>query len=271
MHGSIGFVPTMGALHGGHASLLRRSVAENELTVASIYVNPAQFDDPDDLAAYPGGLDADLGVCESLGVDQVLVPDRDEIDEDAYRYRVEETEFSRELCGGHRPGHFTGVLTVVMKLLNLVRPDRAYFGEKDFQQCLLVGGMTEAFFLDVVIVACETVREDDGLAMSSRNALLTDASRQLAARLNEVLRSAHADQAARAELEGLGFTVDYVISRLGRRFAAASLPGRRGAVRLIDNVALEEGGGQGPDNGQMRSGRPESIIGGHPSRRRYVR
>ena len=238
--GMIGFVPTMGALHAGHASLLRRSVAENDNTVVSIYVNPAQFDDPDDLAVYPKSLDADLEMCESLGVDQVLVPDRDALYADGYRYRVEENEFSRELCGAHRPGHFTGVLTVVMKLLNLVRPRRAYFGAKDFQQWRLIRDMAAAFFMDVDIVACATVRESDGLALSSRNALLTGESRQLAARLNEVLRSARSDQAARAELDRLGFSVDYVVSRSGRRLAAVSVPVGHGAVRLIDNFELSD-------------------------------
>ena len=247
--GDIGFVPTMGALHDGHASLLRRSVAKNANTIASIYVNPAQFEDPDDLAGYPRLLDADLKLCESLGVEHVLVPARDEIDADGYRYRVEETEFSRELCGAHRPGHFSGVLTVVMKLLNLVRPRRAYFGAKDFQQCLLIRRMTEAFFMDVEIVACETVREDDGLAMSSRNALLTDESRKLASRLNRVLRSPGSDQAVSEELERLGFSVDYVVSRYGRRFAAVSVPARQGSVRLIDNVKL------GCDNGSSSPAR----------------
>ena len=230
--GAVGFVPTMGALHDGHASLLRRSVAENDCSVASIYVNPTQFNDPDDLAAYPVDVGRDLLLCESLGVDHVLIPAREEIYADSYRYRVEETEFSRQLCGAHRPGHFTGVLTVVMRLLNLVRPRRAYFGAKDYQQCLLIGGMAEAFFMDVEIVACETVREHDGLAMSSRNALLTRESRKLAAKLNRALRSPDSDQAVAEELERLGFSVDYIVSRFGRRFTAVSVPGRQGPVRV---------------------------------------
>lgn len=238
--GAIGFVPTMGALHAGHASLLRRSVAENDRTVASIYVNPAQFDDPDDLAAYPRLLSADLELCEALGVDQVLVPERDEIYADDYRYRVEETRLSRELCGANRPGHFTGVLTVVMKLLNLVQPDRAYFGAKDYQQYLLIRDMATAFFIDVEIVACETVREENGLAMSSRNALLTPDSRSLASRFNLLLRSPDTDARICEELESLGFAVDYVVSRFGRRFGAVTVRADDDSVRLIDNVALSE-------------------------------
>lgn len=233
----------MGALHDGHASLLQRSVAENAVTVASIYVNPTQFNDPEDMAAYPSLPGADLELCETLGVDHVLIPAREDIYPDDYRYRIEETEFSRELCGAHRPGHFTGVMTVVMKLLNLVQPRRAYFGAKDFQQYLLIRGMTEAMFMDVEIVACETVREDDGLAMSSRNALLTDESRALASSFNRLLRSGDSDQYVFEELQRLGFSVDYIVSRFGRRFAAASVPGRQGAVRLIDNVELDRGSG----------------------------
>ena len=237
--GTVGFAPTMGALHAGHASLLERSVAENDVTVASIYVNPTQFNDPSDLAAYPSLPKADLEMCESAGVDHVLIPTREDMYPDNYRYRVEETDFSRELCGAHRPGHFTGVLTVVMRLLNLVQPRRAYFGAKDFQQYLLIRGMAAAFFMDVEIVACETVREDDGLAMSSRNALLTGESRVLAAQLNRVLRTADSDRAAVEDLQRLGFAVDYVVSRCGLRLAAASVAGHQGTVRLIDNVKLD--------------------------------
>ena len=250
--GAVGFVPTMGALHAGHASLLQRSVVENDLTVASIYVNPTQFNDPGDLAAYPSPSGADLKMCESLGVSHVLIPAKEDMYPDDFRYRVEETELSRELCGAHRPGHFTGVLTVVMKLLNLVRPRRAYFGAKDFQQYLLIRGMAEAFFMDLEIVACETVREHDGLAMSSRNALLNVESRALASEFNRVLRSADSDAKARGELERLGFAVDYVVARFGRRLAAVSVPGREGSVRLIDNVELDRtrrqaGGKVGPE------------------------
>jgi len=242
MAGAVGFVPTMGALHAGHAALLRRSVAENAVTVASSYVKPTQFHDPGDLAAYPRLPAEDLAVCKSLGVDHVLLPSREEIYGDDYRYRVEETELSREFCGAHRPGHFTGVLTVVMKLLNLVQPRRAYFGAKDFQQYLLIRGMAEAFFMDVEIVASETVREDDGLALSSRNALLTEESRGLASRFNRVLRSADGDQDAWEALQRLGFGVDYVETRFGRRLAAVTVPGREGTVRLIDNVKLRRAG-----------------------------
>jgi pantoate--beta-alanine ligase len=236
--GSVGFVPTMGALHAGHVSLVARSRAENAVTVVSIYVNPTQFDQPGDLAGYPSTLDADLAVLQSHGVDHVLLPTYDDIYPDGFRYRVEETQFSRQLCGAHRANHFTGVLTVVMKLLNLVRPTRAYFGEKDYQQYLLVRDMVRAFFLDVDIVPCPIVREADGLALSSRNVRLDAAARRLAPALYRSLRSASDDAQAAAELSRDGLDVDYVVTTQGRRFGAVKVPTRDGSVRLIDNVEV---------------------------------
>ena len=236
LDGTIGFVPTMGALHRGHASLLVRSVAECDVTVMSVYLNPTQFNNPNDLANYPRTLEADLTMARDLGVDVVITPSYGELYPDDFRYRVEEGAFSRELCGAHRPGHFTGVLTVVMKLLNLVRPHRAYFGEKDFQQYQLIKGMAEAFFLETEIVPCRTVREADGLALSSRNALLDPEGRCLAPRFHCLLRSHAPDVEVRRRLERDGFEVDYVETRGGRRFGAVTLRGRERDVRLIDNV-----------------------------------
>ncbi len=238
MTGSIGFVPTMGALHRGHASLIERSRQECDITVLSVYLNPTQFDNGNDLAAYPRTLDADLAMARELGVDAVITPDYQSLYPDAFRYRVEETAFSRELCGAHRPGHFAGVLTVVMKLLNLVRPDRAYFGEKDYQQYELIRGMAEAFFLDTEIVPCRTVREADGLALSSRNALLESDGRAVAPRFHCLLRAEACDADVHRALERAGFAVDYVETRGGRRFGAVIVHGRERDVRLIDNVAL---------------------------------
>lgn len=237
LEGSVGFVPTMGALHQGHASLLERSVRENDHTVLSIYLNPTQFNNAGDLAVYPRTLERDLKLACRLGTGVVITPRYEEIYPDGYRYQVTEDTFSRELCGAHRPGHFTGVLTVVMKLLNLVRPDRAYFGEKDYQQYLLVRDMCEAFFVDVDIVPCETVREGDGLALSSRNENLDTEGRARAAHLNRLLRSPQPDECVASALASQGFEVDYVVSREGRRFGAASLRCGDRTVRLIDNVA----------------------------------
>jgi pantoate--beta-alanine ligase len=231
-----GFVPTLGALHAGHVSLLRRAKAENEHAWASIFVNPAQFDDPGDLARYPRALEDDLAMLESAGCDLVFLPRAEEIYRDGYRYRVTENSLARELEGASRPGHFDGVLTVVLKLLLLTRPERAYFGEKDFQQLLLVEGLAQAFFLDTRIVRCPTVREPDGLAMSSRNRRLAPADRARAPALHRVLAASLAARQSGRETEAAlareGFDVDYVVDRDGRRLAAVRL----GGVRLIDNV-----------------------------------
>jgi pantoate--beta-alanine ligase len=239
MTGTVGFVPTMGALHRGHASLIERSTAECDATVVSVYLNPTQFNNDSDLANYPRTLDADLDMARQLGVDAVITPSYQALYPDDFRYRVEEASFSRELCGAHRPGHFTGVLTVVMKLLNLVRPDRAYFGEKDYQQYQLIRGMTEAFFLDTRIVPCRTEREADGLALSSRNALLEPQARHTAPRFHCLLRAEASDADVRRALEQAGFEVDYVETRCGRRFGAVTMRGRERDVRLIDNVPLQ--------------------------------
>lgn len=231
---TLGLVPTMGALHDGHLSLVRRSRAENTRTLVTIFVNPTQFDDGVDLARYPRTFDEDLARLAAEGVDYVLHPREAELYPDGYRYRVTESEASHVLEGAHRPGHFDGVLTVVMKLLHIASADRAYFGEKDWQQLALVEGMARAFFLPTAIVGCPIVREADGLAMSSRNRRLTPAERAQAPALHRILTSAAtADDAARA-LRAAQFEVDYVADRDGRRLSAVRL----GGVRLIDNVPL---------------------------------
>ncbi len=229
----VGFVPTMGALHAGHAALLRRARAENELVVLSVFVNPTQFNDPKDLARYPRTLEADLELAQPY-VDAVLAPTQEELYPDGYRYRVTENVLSRRWEGVHRPGHFDGVLTVVLKLFNLVQPKRAYFGEKDWQQLQLVRGMVESLLLPIDIVACATVRDPDGVAMSSRNARLSVQARAQAAAFPEALKSASDPAAATAALTAKGFLVDYVDDTEGRRLGAVRLEG----VRLIDNVRL---------------------------------
>jgi pantoate--beta-alanine ligase len=241
--GPVGFVPTMGALHAGHAALLERSVGQCASTVLSIYLNPTQFNNAADLDRYPRTLEADLAIARNVGVDAVITPRYEELYADGYRFRVDEHDLSRALCGAHRPGHFTGVLTVVMKLLNLVRPDRAYFGEKDYQQYQLIRDMADAFFLDVEIVPCPTVREPDGLALSSRNALLDVPGRRLAPRFHELLSSCAADAEVVSGLAAAGFEVDYVETRNGRRFGAVVVQCGDRSVRLIDNVPAPLGAG----------------------------
>ena len=229
----IGFVPTMGALHAGHRALLARAHAENDIVVLSIFVNPTQFNDPGDLQRYPRTLEADLALAGEL-VDAVLTPSHEELYPDGYRYRVTENDLSLRWEGAHRPGHFDGVLTVVLKLLNLARAHRAYFGEKDWQQLQLVRGMVRALFVPTEIVACATERAPDGLALSSRNARLSAAGRARAAVFPKILRESPTAGAAATLLEAAGFGVDYVADHENIRLAAVRLEG----IRLIDNVRI---------------------------------
>ena len=227
---SIGLVPTMGALHRGHASLVERCRAENDVTVVTIFVNPAQFNDPKDLDRYPRTFESDLALLDQLGVHEVLAPPASEFYPQGYRFRIEAEVLTNVMEGVYRPGFLQGVMTIVLKLLNLVRADRAYFGEKDYQQLRAVREMAAEFFVPTEIVACPTVREESGLAESSRNALLSADSRKRAAALHQALRCPD----TKSILEREGFLVDYVEEHWGRRFAAAFLDG----VRLIDNVEL---------------------------------
>jgi pantoate--beta-alanine ligase len=231
---TIGFVPTMGALHRGHASLVERCRAENEIVAVSIFINPSQFNDATDLDRYPRTMDQDLALLESLGTDHVIVPSVREMYPNGYGFRMEPPGSDLVLEGAFRPGFLQGVLTVVLKLLNFARADRAYFGEKDYQQLRVVTAMTQEFFLPTRIVACPTMREDSGLAMSSRNTLLSPEDRDRAAYLFRALSSAASCDQARAALEERGFVVEYVEERWSRRLAAVFL----GGVRLIDNVPV---------------------------------
>lgn len=233
---NIGFVPTMGALHRGHSSLVERCRAENEIVAVSIFVNPTQFDSATDLERYPRTLDRDLALLESLGVDEVLVPSVVELYPNGYRFRVEPHSSDLVLEAVHRAGFLQGVMTAVLKLLNLVGAYRAYFGEKDYQQLKIVTEMTREFFLPTRIIACPTVREESGLAMSSRNTLLTPQARDRAANLFRALTTTASCAEARATLEAQGFVVEYVEERWARRLAAVRVEG----VRLIDNVAVAE-------------------------------
>jgi pantoate--beta-alanine ligase len=229
----IGFVPTMGALHRGHASLVERCRQENSIVVVTIFVNPSQFNDPQDLKRYPRTLESDLALLESLGADEVIVPEAAELYPNGFRFRVESVG-EEVMEARYRPGFLQGVMTVVLKLLSLVRADRAYFGEKDYQQLRVVTDMAREFFVATEIVPCVTVREESGLAESSRNRLLSGEARGRARWLFRALTTASTPHEARDILEAHGFTVDYVEEHWGRRFAAASLDG----VRLIDNVGI---------------------------------
>lgn len=233
---TIGVVLTMGALHQGHGSLVERCRRENEKVVATLFVNPTQFNDPADLQRYPRTMDEDLELLAALGTDEVFCPDTATLYPNGYAFRVVSDALASVMEGRSRPGFFDGVMTVVLKLLNIIQADRAYFGEKDYQQWKVLHSMAADLFLPTEIIACPTIRTASGLAESSRNTLLTSAGRQKAADIYRVLRFAPSAQAAREMLESEGFRVDYVEEHWGRRFAAAFLEG----IRLIDNVPLEE-------------------------------
>lgn len=234
LNGAVGFVPTMGNLHAGHASLLQRSITENNQTILSIYVNPTQFNNPEDLKNYPRTMTEDLLLAETLGVHAVLLPNYEDLYADAYRYQIQETVLSLKQEGQYRPGHFTGVLTVVMKLLNIVQATRAYFGEKDYQQLQLIRGMVKAFFMPVEIVGCPIVRDEEGLALSSRNSRLNEEQLSQARAFAKVLSNTVDINVVKAQLEQLGITVDYIEDSDRRRFAAVYV----GNIRLIDNIEI---------------------------------
>ncbi len=252
---AIGLVPTMGALHLGHRRLLEIARRETETVVASIFVNPTQFDRQDDLDRYPRPLSRDLEICGEAGVDIVFAPTAAEMYPQTQLTWVEAPSLTQHLCGPGRPGHFRGVATVVMKLLQIVQPDRAYFGEKDAQQLAVIRRMVKDLNVPVTIVPVATVREPDGLAMSSRNQHLSPAERQTAAALSQALFAARdlvqkgepspavIQSAVTPVLAGLRVEyfsiVDPEILQPVKRIANPVLIAGaiwQGATRLIDNV-----------------------------------
>ncbi|MBM3933854.1 MAG: pantoate--beta-alanine ligase [SAR202 cluster bacterium] len=254
----VGLVPTMGALHRGHASLVERARSENPTVVSTIFVNPRQFGPSEDFTAYPRPVEDDLAMLEKAGADIVFTPGTDEIYPPGFDTYVDCGKLTERLEGKSRPGHFRGVATVVTKLLSIVRPDRAYFGQKDAQQCMVIKKLNADLNLGVDIVICPTVREPDGLAMSSRNRYLNPQERAAAPVLFRSLRFASelgisdAEEVRRRmraliEQEPLA-KIDYVsiadpdtleeLDRLDGRPALVSLAVRIGKTRLIDNVTI---------------------------------
>jgi len=258
----IGFVPTMGALHEGHFRLIRQSKAENDITVCSIFVNPIQFNNTDDLAKYPRNLSQDSHYLTNNGCDMLFCPPEKEMYPDGKIEHVE-IEFGmldKVMEGKYRPGHFKGVVIVVKKLFDIIHPTNAYFGKKDYQQLMVIKKMKESLKLPVNIVECETVREDDGLAMSSRNLRLTIGERQIARRIFEVLCKVREkgtkapvwelrEWAIKKIQEDARFSVEYFeisdretlmpIENWGQKNQAVALTAvYLGDVRLIDNVEL---------------------------------
>jgi pantoate--beta-alanine ligase len=229
--GEIGLVPTMGAFHQGHLALFRAARAENDVVVASLFVNPAQFGDGEDLARYPRDEARDAELAEQAGVDVLYAPEAEEIYPPGFETWVEVERLGSTLEGAHRPGHFRGVATVCLKLFNLVRPRRAYFGQKDAQQVAVVKRMVRDLAVPVEIRVVPTVRDEDGLALSSRNAYLSPEERERALALPRALQARD-----RSLLDGL--EIDYFEEAdFEPRVLAAAV--RVGTTRLIDNVVLE--------------------------------
>jgi pantoate--beta-alanine ligase len=231
VEGEIGLVPTMGALHDGHLALLSAAREENEVVVATVFVNPAQFAEGEDLAAYPRDEEHDLRLAEEAGVDVLFAPDADEVYPPGFQTWVEVEQLGSILEGTHRPGHFRGVATVCLKLFSAVRPRRAYFGQKDAQQAAVIKRMVRDLAVPVEIRVLPTVRDADGLALSSRNAYLSPEERERALALPKALAARD-----RSLLDGL--EVDYFEEAdFEPRVLAAAV--RVGSTRLIDNVVLE--------------------------------
>lgn len=254
----IGFVPTMGALHQGHAALLERSVRENARTVLSIFVNPTQFGPKEDIARYPRNLEADLKLAEACRVDVVYHPSVEDIYPEGFSTFIEVEGVSAPLCGEFRPGHFRGVATVVFQFFSQVLPQRAYFGQKDIQQCLVLSKMVKDVRLPVELVLAPTVRESDGLALSSRNRYLSVEEREIApvvyralqagtklreksvpAILAEVQRVlAEAPKLKPQYVELLSFPELKKIDTLGPEGGVLAIAAYLGDTRLIDNLIL---------------------------------
>ena len=257
----IGFVPTMGYLHAGHEALIRQARAECDLVVASIFVNPTQFGPGEDFARYPRDLARDQELCERAGADLIFHPDAAELYPRGHQTVVEVEEMARIACGEFRPGHFRGVCTVCTKLFHIVRPDRAYFGEKDYQQLQIIKRMTRDLFLPLTIVGVPTVREPDGLAMSSRNGYLTPTERQAARIVPRALQLAqhlveHGELDVTSLLDAIAEAVNaqplarlqYAVVvdpetlaplRILNQEARLLLAVYLGSTRLIDNIPLQ--------------------------------
>ncbi len=259
---TIGFVPTMGCLHGGHLRLIKKSLEFCDRTVVSIFVNPTQFGRDEDLDSYPRQLEDDIEKLEATAADILFHPGAEEMYPQNYKTHVQVQDISEYLCGKNRDGFFIGVATVVLKLFNIVRPHRAFFGEKDWQQLAVIEAMVEDLNLDVAVVRVPLVREPDGLAMSSRNRYLSPQQRQTALSLSRSLREARdnirrgttsakviSDAIQRCLLEKEGCEIDYIAICDPESFRAKeqirgrtliAIAAKVGVARLIDNCIVEE-------------------------------
>ncbi|WP_373599075.1 pantoate--beta-alanine ligase [Paraclostridium bifermentans] len=229
---SIGLVPTMGYLHDGHESLIRKSKNQNDKVVVSIFVNPTQFGENEDLSTYPRDIGRDSEICENLNVDIVFTPSSEEIYGERFSTFIEVKDLSKELCGKSRPIHFRGVCTIVNKLFNIITPDKAYFGEKDAQQLAIIKRMVKDLNIDIDIIGCPIVREADGLAKSSRNSYLTEKERIAARILNESLKEAK-DMILSGELSS-----EYIIHCISNKIKAEPLA-KIDYINIVNGESME--------------------------------
>ena len=258
----VGLVPTMGALHAGHASLVKRSVNENEVTVVSVFVNPTQFNDKNDLVKYPRTLDADCKLLEACGATYAFAPSVEEMYPEPDTRQFSYAPLDTVMEGAFRPGHFNGVCQIVSKLFEAVKPHRAYFGEKDFQQLAIIREMVRQMQFDLEIVGCPIVREEDGLALSSRNARLSAEERENALKISQSLFKSRTFAATHTVGETLKFVEDAIAAVLGLRleyfeivdgntlqkvdnwnqtsYVVGCITVFCGDVRLIDNIKYKE-------------------------------
>ena len=263
----LGLVPTMGCLHEGHLSLVRRCRAECDLSAVSIFVNPLQFAPGEDLERYPRDLEGDRAMLFSAGADLLFTPEPSSLYGPYHAAFVEVGGLTDGMCGSRRPGHFRGVATIVAKLFNIVRPDAAYFGQKDWQQAMLISRMVSELDFGIDVVVCPTVRDEDGLALSSRNRYLTDSQRRAAPALHRALDAARAralrggsspselQRIVADELQANGLDLEYVEVRAARSLRSAATldteeelvvaaAARLGSTRLIDNVLFRTKAGE---------------------------
>ena len=258
----VGLVPTMGALHAGHASLVKRSVNENEVTVVSVFVNPTQFNDKNDLVKYPRTLDADCKLLEACGATYAFAPSVEEMYPEPDTRQFSYAPLDTVMEGAFRPGHFNGVCQIVSKLFEAVKPHRAYFGEKDFQQLAIIREMVRQMQFDLEIVGCPIVREEDGLALSSRNARLSAEERENALKISQTLFKSRTFAATHTVSETLKFVEDAIAAVPGLRleyfeivdgntlqkvdnwnqtsYVVCCITVFCGDVRLIDNIKYKE-------------------------------
>ena len=255
----IGFIPTMGALHAGHISLVKKSISSCDITVVSIFVNPAQFGPNEDFSRYPKTFEQDYQALLDLGVDYIFLPNSNQMYPEEYKTWIKLDHITEILCGASRPGHFTGVATIVLKLVNLVRPTLMFMGEKDFQQIVVLETMLKDLNLETKIVRCPIVRSDSGLALSSRNKYLSPEEQAIAPELNRAMKALRASYLEgnndlenllinlKNKLETVGFKIDYIeivdsatlqrvktVQRGNRLLVAVFL----GNTRLIDNIEI---------------------------------